>query len=312
MEHQAVLLKEAVNALLTNRNGIYVDATFGRGGHSKKILESLGPQGRLVVLDKDPQAIEVALTLATTEPRLTVLYASFSRLQSLLKILDIKKIDGVLFDFGVSSPQLDDPKRGFSFRHQSFLDMRMNPNDGLSAREWLQQVSQEKLAQGIKDYGEERHHKKIAHAVVAYRQKAPIDTTQTLADIVKQSIKARKKNQHPATRTFQAIRIEINHELEEIKAVLPQVAVVLKEGGRLVSIAFHSLEDRLIKRFIKGSKDEPEAPKWAILRSNEMKQQQPPLRAIGRPIRASQAEIAHNTRASSAIMRVAERCFHDN
>lgn len=312
MEHQAVLLGEAVNALLINRDGIYVDATFGRGGHSKKILEHLGPQGRLVVLDKDPQAIEAALTLAEMEPRLTVLYASFSRLQSLLKILDIKKIDGVLFDFGVSSPQLDDPKRGFSFRHQSFLDMRMNPNDGLSAREWLQQVSQEKLAQVIKDYGEERYHKKIAQAIVAYRQKAPIDTTQTLADIVKQSIKVREKNQHPATRTFQAIRIEINHELEEIKAVLPQVAVVLKEGGRLVSIAFHSLEDRLIKRFIKGSKNGTEVPKWAMLRSNEIKHQQPPLRAIGRPIRASQAEIVHNPRARSAIMRVAERCLHDD
>ena len=239
---------------------------------------------------------------------MTAVYTKFSRLQSLLKTLDITKIDGVLFDFGVSSPQLDDPERGFSFRHQSFLDMRMDPNNGLSAREWLQQVSQEKLAQVIKDYGEERHHKKIAQAIVAYRQKAPLDTTQTLADIVKQSVKAREKNQHPATRTFQAIRIEINHELEEIKTVLPQVAALLKEGGRLVSIAFHSLEDRLIKHFIKGSKDDPELPKWAMLKSNEIKRQQPPLRAIGRPIRASQAEIARNPRARSAIMRVAERC----
>ena len=308
MEHQAVLLREAVNALLTNKNGIYVDATFGRGGHSEKILECLGPKGRLVALDRDPQAIELALTLVSTEPRLTAVYTKFSRLQSLLKTLDITKIDGVLFDFGVSSPQLDDPERGFSFRHQSFLDMRMDPNNGLSAREWLQQVSQEKLAQVIKDYGEERHHKKIAQAIVAYRQKAPLDTTQALADIVKQSVKAREKNQHPATRTFQAIRIEINHELEEIKTVLPQVAALLKEGGRLVSIAFHSLEDRLIKHFIKGSKDDPELPKWAMLKSNEIKRQQPPLRAIGRPIRASQAEIARNPRARSAIMRVAERC----
>lgn len=308
MEHQAVLLREAVNALLTNKNGIYVDATFGRGGHSEKILECLGPKGRLVALDRDPQAIELALTLVSTEPRLTAVYTKFSRLQSLLKTLNITKIDGVLFDFGVSSPQLDDPERGFSFRHQSFLDMRMDPNNGLSAREWLQQVSQEKLAQVIKDYGEERHHKKIAQAIVAYRQKAPLDTTQALADIVKQSVKAREKNQHPATRTFQAIRIEINHELEEIKTVLPQVAALLKEGGRLVSIAFHSLEDRLIKHFIKGSKDDPELPKWAMLKSNEIKRQQPPLRAIGRPIRASQAEIARNPRARSAIMRVAERC----
>ena len=308
MEHQAVLLREAVNALLTNKNGIYVDATFGRGGHSEKILECLGPKGRLVALDRDPQAIELALTLVSTEPRLTAVYTKFSRLQSLLKTLDITKIDGVLFDFGVSSPQLDDRERGFSFRHQSFLDMRMDPNNGLSAREWLQQVSQEKLAQVIKDYGEERHHKKIAQAIVAYRQKAPLDTTQALADIVKQSVKAREKNQHPATRTFQAIRIEINHELEEIKTVLPQVAALLKEGGRLVSIAFHSLEDRLIKHFIKGSKDDPELPKWAMLKSNEIKRQQPPLRAIGRPIRASQAEIARNPRARSAIMRVAERC----
>ena len=308
MEHQAVLLKEAVNALLTNKNGIYVDATFGRGGHSEKILECLGPKGRLVALDRDPQAIELALTLVSTEPRLTAVYTKFSRLQSLLKTLNITKIDGVLFDFGVSSPQLDDRERGFSFRHQSFLDMRMDPNNGLSAREWLQQVSQEKLAQVIKDYGEERHHKKIAQAIVAYRQKAPLDTTQALADIVKQSVKAREKNQHPATRTFQAIRIEINHELEEIKTVLPQVAALLKEGGRLVSIAFHSLEDRLIKHFIKGSKDDPELPKWAMLKSNEIKRQQPPLRAIGRPIRASQAEIARNPRARSAIMRVAERC----
>lgn len=308
MEHQAVLLREAVNALLTNKNGIYVDATFGRGGHSEKILECLGPKGRLVALDRDPQAIELALTLVSTEPRLTAVYTKFSRLQSLLKTLNITKIDGVLFDFGVSSPQLDDRERGFSFRHQSFLDMRMDPNNGLSAREWLQQVSQEKLAQVIKDYGEERHHKKIAQAIVAYRQKAPLDTTQALADIVKQSVKAREKNQHPATRTFQAIRIEINHELEEIKTVLPQVAALLKEGGRLVSIAFHSLEDRLIKHFIKGSKDDPELPKWAMLKSNEIKRQQPPLRAIGRPIRASQAEIARNPRARSAIMRVAERC----
>lgn len=312
MEHQAVLLREAVNALLTNKNGIYVDATFGRGGHSKKILEHLGPQGRLVVLDRDPQAVESALTLAGIESRLTVLYSKFSRLQSLLKILDIAKVDGVLFDFGVSSPQLDDPERGFSFRHQSFLDMRMDPNSGLSAGEWLQQVSQEKLAQVIKDYGEEHHHKKIAQAIVAYRQKAPIDTTATLVNIVKQGIKVREKNQHPARRTFQAIRIEINHELEEIKTVLPQVAAVLKEGGRLVSIAFHSLEDRLIKHFIKGSQDEPELPKWVMLRSHEIKPQQPPLRAIGRPIRASQAEIARNPRARSAIMRVAERCLHDD
>ena len=304
-QHITVLLNEAVDALNIQKNGIYVDGTFGRGGHSRLILSKLGEKGRLVVFDKDPQAIAVARDLAAQDARVSVVHNGFSHFQAALDELGVAKIDGALFDLGISSPQIDDASRGFSFRFDAPLDMRMDTTRGQSAADWLAVASEDEINEVIKNYGEERFSRAIARAIVAQRGETPIDTTSKLAKIAAQCVRTRERGQDPATRTFQAVRIFINRELDEVQAVLPQAVECLNAGGRLAVIAFHSLEDRLVKQFIRQYSSHVPLPKWAMVREADLPQ--PPLRAIGKAIKASAAEVAANPRARSAVLRVAER-----
>ena len=305
LAHVTVLLHEAVDALEVKPGGVYVDGTFGRGGHSRLILSKLGANGRLVVFDKDPQAIAVARQLAETDKRVQVVHGGFSSFQVALKELGIEAVDGALFDLGVSSPQIDDAERGFSFRYDAPLDMRMDTTRGQTAAQWLAEAGEEEIREVIRDYGEERFNSQIARAIVQQRQERPILTTGQLAQLAAQAVRTRERGQDPATRTFQAIRIFINRELEEISAVLPQAAGYLKTGGRLAVIAFHSLEDRIVKQFIRRHSRPAPLPKWVMVRESE--RPEPPLREIGKAQRASAAETAANPRARSAVLRVAER-----
>ena len=304
-QHITVLLNEAVDALAVREDGIYVDGTFGRGGHSRLILSRLGSQGRLIVFDKDPQAIEVAQKLAEQDGRVTVVHAGFSSFQTTLDKLGIEEIDGALFDLGISSPQIDDGARGFSFRFDAPLDMRMDPTRGMSAAEWIATASEQDLHEVIKNYGEERFSRQIARAIVAQRTESPIDTTRKLAQLVAQNVRTRERGQDPATRTFQAVRIFINRELEEVEAVLPQVMGRLKQGGRLAVIAFHSLEDRIVKQFVKKYSQHPPLPRWAAVKEADLPLL--PLKAVGKAIKPGVEETASNPRARSAVLRVAER-----
>ncbi len=304
-QHITVLLNEAVDALAVREDGIYVDGTFGRGGHSRLILSRLGSQGRLIVFDKDPQAIEAAQKLAEQDGRVTVVHDGFSSFQTTLDKLGIEEIDGALFDLGISSPQIDDGARGFSFRFDAPLDMRMDPTRGMSAAEWIATASEQDLHEVIKNYGEERFSRQIARAIVAQRTESPIDTTRKLAQLVAQNVRTRERGQDPATRTFQAVRIFINRELEEVEAVLPQVMGRLKEGGRLAVIAFHSLEDRIVKQFVKKYSQHPPLPRWAAVKEADLPL--PPLKAVGKAIKPGVEETASNPRARSAVLRVAER-----
>ena len=304
-QHITVLLNEAVDALAVREDGIYVDGTFGRGGHSRLILSRLGSQGRLIVFDKDPQAIEAAQKLAEQDGRLTVVHDGFSSFQTTLDKLGIEEIDGALFDLGISSPQIDDGARGFSFRFDAPLDMRMDPTRGMSAAEWIATASEQDLHEVIKNYGEERFSRQIARAIVAQRTESPIDTTRKLAQLVAQNVRTRERGQDPATRTFQAVRIFINRELEEVEAVLPQVMGRLKPGGRLAVIAFHSLEDRIVKQFVKKYSQHPPLPRWAAVKEADLPL--PPLKAVGKAIKPGVEETAFNPRARSAVLRVAER-----
>ena len=304
-QHITVLLNEAVDALAVREDGIYVDGTFGRGGHSRLILSRLGSQGRLIVFDKDPQAIEVAQKLAEQDGRVTVVHDGFSSFQTTLDKLGIEEIDGALFDLGISSPQIDDGARGFSFRFDAPLDMRMDPTRGMSAAEWIATASEQDLHEVIKNYGEERFSRQIARAIVAQREESPIDTTRKLAQLVAQNVRTRERGQDPATRTFQAVRIFINRELEEVEAVLPQVMGRLKQGGRLAVIAFHSLEDRIVKQFVKKYSQHPPLPRWAAVKEADLPL--PPLKAVGKAIKPGVEETASNPRARSAVLRVAER-----
>ena len=304
-QHITVLLNEAVDALAVREDGIYVDGTFGRGGHSRLILSRLGSQGRLIVFDKDPQAIEAAQKLAGQDGRVTVVHDGFSSFQTTLDKLDIEEIDGALFDLGISSPQIDDGARGFSFRFDAPLDMRMDPTRGMSAAEWIATASEQDLHEVIKNYGEERFSRQIARAIVAQRTESPIDTTRKLAQLVAQNVRTRERGQDPATRTFQAVRIFINRELEEVEAVLPQVMRRLKQGGRLAVIAFHSLEDRIVKQFVKKYSQHPPLPRWAAVKEADLPL--PPLKAVGKAIKPGVEETASNPRARSAVLRVAER-----
>ena len=304
-QHITVLLNEAVDALAVREDGIYVDGTFGRGGHSRLILSRLGSQGRLIVFDKDPQAIEAAQKLAEQDGRVTVVHDGFSSFQTTLDKLGIEEIDGALFDLGISSPQIDDGARGFSFRFDAPLDMRMDPTRGMSAAEWIATASEQDLHEVIKNYGEERFSRQIARAIVAQRTESPIDTTRKLAQLVAQNVRTRERGQDPATRTFQAVRIFINRELEEVEAVLPQVMGRLKQGGRLAVIAFHSLEDRIVKQFVKKYSQHPPLPRWAAVKEADLPL--PPLKAIGKAIKPGVEETAFNPRARSAVLRVAER-----
>lgn len=304
-QHITVLLNEAVDALAVREDGIYVDGTFGRGGHSRLILSRLGSQGRLIVFDKDPQAIEAAQKLAEQDGRVTVVHDGFSSFQTTLDKLGIEEIDGALFDLGISSPQIDDGARGFSFRFDAPLDMRMDPTRGMSAAEWIATASEQDLHEVIKNYGEERFSRQIARAIVAQRAENPIDTTRKLAQLVAQNVRTRERGQDPATRTFQAVRIFINRELEEVEAVLPQVMGRLKQGGRLAVIAFHSLEDRIVKQFVKKYSQHPPLPRWAAVKEADLPL--PPLKAVGKAIKPGVEETAFNPRARSAVLRVAER-----
>ena len=303
--HTTVLLDETVQAALTRPDGIYVDGTFGRGGHSRALLARLGPAGRLVAFDKDPQAVASARQgdAAITDPRFSICHASFADAVPQLAALGITQVDGVLMDLGVSSPQIDDPARGFSFRFDGPLDMRMDTTRGETAAEFLARADERLIAQVIRDYGEERFAVSISKAVVARRASGqPLRTTAELAELVAGAVKTREPGQSPATRTFQALRIFVNAELEELEQGLSAALALLAPGGHLAVIAFHSLEDRIVKTLIaRESRAEvdrraPFAPPSRALR----------LRALGR-IRPSEAEVQRNPRARSAVLRVAER-----
>ena len=301
-EHISVLLQESIDALNIRPDGVYLDGTFGRGGHSRAILQKLDKNGRLIVLDKDPQAIATANQLAQQDSRVSVFHCGFKDFQAALNHLKINKIDGALFDLGVSSPQIDDAERGFSFRYDAPLDMRMNNAAGQTAAEWLNTADEQAIAQVIRDYGEEKFYKRIAAEIV---QSRPIETTLDLAEICRRCVKKFEKGQHPATRTFQGVRIFINGELDELSAVLPQVVGCLKTGGRLAVIAFHSLEDRIVKQFIKQQSTVKPLPKWVIEKDDAL--EKPPLKIVGKAIRASEEEVKRNPRARSAVLRVAEK-----
>jgi 16S rRNA (cytosine1402-N4)-methyltransferase len=295
--HEPVLAREVIEALAVRPDGIYVDGTFGRGGHSRLILERLGPSGRLIALDRDPQAAEAARAIG--DPRFSFFKAKFSDLEMVPSA-----VQGMLFDLGVSSPQLDDPARGFSFRHDGPLDMRMDPEAGMSAAEWLATAEEKEIGRVIRDYGEERFAKQIAAAIVAARRGEPLVRTRQLADLVARTVRTREPGQDPATRTFQAVRIHVNRELEEVSLMLPRAVARLAPQGRLALISFHSLEDRIVKRFMQ-SLARPEVPRGLPLRASEMPE--PALRIVGRAQRASRQEITRNPRARSATLRVAER-----
>lgn len=301
--HTAVLRDEAVDALRVRPDGCYVDGTFGRGGHSRAILARLGTAGRLYALDRDPQAI--AAGRALDDARLTLIHSTFSRLQERLNGFGVTAVDGVLLDLGVSSPQLDSAERGFSFRFDGPLDMRMDPSVGESAAQFLARASEREIGEVIRDYGEERFAKQIARAIVAARARGPLRTTRELAALVAAAVRTREPHQDPATRTFQALRLRVNQELEELSLVLPRTVELLAPGGRLVVISFHSLEDRLVKHFIRGEARPGAIPDRLPLRAAEMPR--PRLVAVGKPVRASAQEVAVNPRARSAVLRVAER-----
>jgi len=304
--HRAVLLEEAVAALAIRSDGVYVDATFGRGGHSRAILAALGPAGRLIALDRDPEA--VAAARAIDDPRFSINHAPFSELARVLDARDAASVQGVLADLGVSSPQLEDAARGFSFRRDGPLDMRMDPSRGISAAQWLAGATEQQLREAIGDYGEERFAKQVAKAIVAARAREPIVRTEQLAAVVAAAVRQRaarrEAGQDPATRTFQALRILVNRELEEVALMLPQALARLAAGGRLAVISFHSLEDRLVKRFLRACSADA-LPRDLPIRARDLPQ--PPLRIVGKARRASAAETAANPRARSATLRVAER-----
>lgn len=303
--HQTVLLQEAVDALCLKASGIYVDGTFGRGGHSRKILGGLDDHARLFVFDKDADAIEVAQALSENDKRVNVVHASFTQIKAVMASQGLlEKVDGVLLDLGLSSPQLDESERGFSFMRNGPLDMRMNKQAGKSAAEWIKEVDEAELAQVIKEFGEERFAKKIARRIAEERQQQDITDTSTLADIVSQAIPKWEKHKHPATRSFQAIRIYINRELEDLSELLEQILQVLKQGGRLVVISFHSLEDRIVKQWMKAMEKGDDLPSYIPVKHTELNKK---VKIIGKAIKPGDQEIHKNPRARSAIMRVAEK-----
>ena len=303
--HQPVLLKEVLEALNVKPQGTYVDGTFGRGGHARKIVQRLGPEGRLLVMDKDPQAIAVARQLFADDARIVIAKGSFALLKQKAEELQwAGSIDGILLDLGVSSPQLDDAERGFSFRREGILDMRMDTESGRSAAEWIAQVKEQELATVLREYGEERYAKRIARAIVKAREMQPIRTTRQLATIIAQANPKWETGKDPATRSFQAIRIFVNNELEDLKTGLDQVTELLKTGGRLVIISFHSLEDRIVKRFIR---DQAKGDHYPAGLPITLAQLNPRLKPVGKAIRPSEEELAANPRARSSVLRVAEK-----
>jgi len=302
-QHKTVLLQEAVDALQVRPDGVYVDCTFGRGGHSGLILQRLGTAGRLIALDKDPAAVAAAHSIK--DGRFCIVQSGFAKLGQVLGGLGVSKVDGVLLDLGVSSPQIDQAERGFSFRFDGPLDMRMDTSRGQTAAEWLAQAPEQQIAGVIKEYGEDRFAKQIARAIVAARAGSAIATTRQLAEIVAKAVRTREPNQDPATRTFQAIRIYINQELEELSLALSQCIDLLAPGGRLVVISFHSLEDRIVKHFMREAARPDTLPHKLPVRQKDV--YAPQLLLLGRAVRPSSDEVYANPRARSAVMRVAER-----
>jgi 16S rRNA (cytosine1402-N4)-methyltransferase len=301
--HQPVLLDEAVTSLGIRGEGNYLDGTFGRGGHSRAILSRLTEQGRLFTLDKDPQAVAAGRQELGKDPRFSIVQGSFAELDRLAREWQIERnLDGILLDLGVSSPQLDDPERGFSFRNEGPLDMRMDPTKGVSAANWLAETPEREMARVFWEFGEERYARRIARSIVKARQQQCMETTTQLAQLIEATI-GKKEKKHPATRCFQAIRIAVNNELGDLASGLESSIRQLRQGGRLVVISFHSLEDRLVKRTFKEAvrpgrvlRNVPDHPDW-----------KPQLKLIGKAIRASEQETSANPRARSAIMRVAEK-----
>jgi len=299
VSHVPVLLEEAVAALNVREDKTYVDGTFGRGGHSKAILARVGVRGRLLAFDQDPAA---HADRALEDPRLELIHARFSTMTQALAARGIRHVAGVLLDVGVSSPQLEEPARGFSFMRDGPLDMRMDTTQGETAAEWLASAEEKEIREVIFTYGEERFAKQIAAAIVAAR---PVGTTRQLAEIVGRAVRTREPGQHPATRTFQALRIHVNQELEELEMTLPRAAALLEPGGRLAVVSFHSLEDRVVKNFIRARSTADTFPKGVPVRAADLPT--PQLRAVGKAIRASDDEVRRNPRARSAVLRVAEK-----
>ncbi len=320
--HKSVLLEPTVNALVDRNfgvkskrgqieeeapppaHGVFVDGTFGRGGHSRYLLSRLAPDAKLVVFDKDPEAIAVARALQQEDPRVVVVHAGFASMPEQLQALGLEQVDGVMLDLGMSSPQIDDASRGFSFMREGPLDMRMDTSSGPTAAQWLAQVSAEELKEVIAKYGEERFAFQIAKAVVACRESRPLRTTLDLAELVASVVRTREKGQHPATRTFQAIRIHLNQELEELALALAAILKVLAPGGRLAVISFHSLEDRMVKQCIAAAARPAAAQARMPIFEKDMPQ--PILRPLGR-ILPTLEQASENVRARSAVLRVAER-----
>lgn len=303
--HIPVLLEEAVRALAVVPNGVYLDATYGRGGHACKILSQLDDRGRLLAVDQDPEAVAHAKQKLAGDSRFQIFNSNFSAFEAHARGLDlVGKLDGMLLDLGVSSPQLDDAERGFSFSRDGALDMRMNPEQGLSAAEWLMRVEQRDLSRVLKEYGDERYAGRISRAIIRAREEAPLHSTLQLAEIIKAAHPRWEKHKHPATRSFQAIRIEVNAELDSLKAILASSLELLKVGGKLVVISFHSLEDRMVKRFIRAGFQEHKVPRGLppVLGTHVHS-----LKSLGKPVYASDAELDDNVRARSAVLRVAEK-----
>ncbi len=304
LPHQTVLLEEAVRALITNRDGTYVDCTYGRGGHSAAIAAALSSDGRLLVIDRDLAAVDHARQTFADDPRVIVQHGPFSRLKEFVEAHGLETLDGVLMDLGVSSPQIDQGERGFSFQQSGPLDMRMDQGSGETAEAWIASASEEDITLVLKQYGEERFARRIARNIVAARTEGPISTTDRLVEIVEMSIPRREKHKHPATRTFQAIRIQVNRELEELETCLADVIELLKSGGRVVVISFHSLEDRLVKRFFRRLEKGDDLPSRLPVRDDQLNRK---VRILGKPVKPSATEVADNRRARSSIMRIAEK-----
>jgi 16S rRNA (cytosine1402-N4)-methyltransferase len=305
LPHQPVLLNEVLQGLAVRPDGVYVDGTFGRGGHAGAILSLLGPEGRLLAMDKDPAAVESAERQFGGDPRFEIEQGAFTMLSRMVAERELGgHINGLLLDLGVSSPQLDDASRGFSFSMSGPLDMRMDPTSGISAAQWLETASERDIAHVLKTFGEERFARRIARSIVATRHTNPLRTTAQLAELIAAAVPVYEQHKHPATRSFQAIRIFINHELDDIRDVLHQVPDVLAPQGRLAVISFHSLEDRIVKRFIRdefrGEAPPPEFPLAGM-------DYRPRMRPVGKAIRPGDAEVSSNPRARSAVLRVAER-----
>jgi len=304
-QHITVLLNEAVAALITDPSGFYVDGTFGRGGHSALVMQQLAADGRLLGIDKDLAAIATANARFADDSRFAIAHGSFAELAQLVAERDMTgKVAGVLLDLGVSSPQLDEAERGFSFMQDGPLDMRMDQTRGQSAAEWVNSASEDDIIWVFREYGEERFAKRMARAIIAEREKTPFTRTKHLAEVIKEANPAWEKGKHPATRAFQAIRIQVNNELTDLDSVLEQALAVLAPGGRLVVISFHSLEDRAVKRFIRRQELGDPVPKGLPLRDDQLNKR---MRSLSKAVKASDAEVNANVRSRSAVMRVAEK-----